>query len=174
MDHITLLVAVVIVTALAFDVTDGFHDTANATATSVATGARRPGTAVLISGVLNVGGAFLATEVAKTISGGIVDDTLVTPGMIFAGPAGAILWSLPTWLLGLPSSSSPALADGLSASVVTHGENVGVLVVTLIALAVASFIVVKSSRNPVHGSNVNETHEVGVRGTVATQVSTAA
>lgn len=104
MDHITFLVAVVIVTALAFDFTNGFHDTANAMATSIATGALRPRTAVLISGVLNVVGAFLSTEVAKTISGGIVDDTLVTPGMIFAGLVGAILWNLTTWLLGLPSS----------------------------------------------------------------------
>lgn len=102
MDHITFLVAVVIVTALAFDFTNGFHDTANAMATSIATGALKPKTAVLVSGVLNIGGAFLSTEVAKTISGGIVDDTLVTPGMIFAGLVGAILWNLLTWLLGLP------------------------------------------------------------------------
>ncbi|MFD6294375.1 anion permease [Streptomyces sp. NPDC060235] len=117
MDHITFLVAVVIVTALAFDFTNGFHDTANAMATSIATGALKPRTAVLISGVLNVGGAFLSTEVAKTISGGIVDDTLVTPGMIFAGLVGAILWNLLTWLLGLPSSSSHALFGGLIGAV---------------------------------------------------------
>ncbi|MGW7610668.1 anion permease [Streptomyces sp. NPDC054766] len=117
MDHITFLVAVVIVTALAFDFTDGFHDTANAMATSIATGALKPRTAVLISGVLNVGGAFLSTEVAKTISGGVVDDTLVTPGMIFAGLVGAILWNLLTWLLGLPSSSSHALFGGLIGAV---------------------------------------------------------
>ncbi|MFJ2832334.1 anion permease [Streptomyces sp. NPDC087263] len=117
MDHITFLVAVVIVTALAFDFTNGFHDTANAMATSIATGALKPRTAVLISGVLNVGGAFLSTEVAKTISGGIVDDTLVTPGMIFAGLIGAILWNLMTWLVGLPSSSSHALFGGLIGAV---------------------------------------------------------
>ncbi|MFE0545014.1 anion permease [Streptomyces sp. NPDC058891] len=117
MDHITFLVAVVIVTALAFDFTNGFHDTANAMATSIATGALKPRTAVLISGVLNIVGAFLSTEVAKTISGGIVDDTLVTPGMIFAGLVGAILWNLLTWLLGLPSSSSHALFGGLVGAV---------------------------------------------------------
>lgn len=104
MDHITFLVAVVIVTALAFDFTNGFHDTANAMATSIATGALKPRTAVLVSGILNIVGAFLSTEVAKTISGGIVDDTLVSPGMIFAGLVGAILWNLLTWLVGLPSS----------------------------------------------------------------------
>jgi PiT family inorganic phosphate transporter len=117
MDHITFLVAVVIVTALAFDFTNGFHDTANAMATSIATGALKPKTAVLISGVLNIVGAFLSTEVAKTISGGIVDDTLVSPGMIFAGLIGAILWNLLTWLVGLPSSSSHALFGGLIGAV---------------------------------------------------------
>jgi PiT family inorganic phosphate transporter len=117
MDHITFLVAVVIVTALAFDFTNGFHDTANAMATSIATGALKPKTAVLIAGVLNIVGAFLSTEVAKTISGGIVDDTLVSPGMIFAGLVGAILWNLLTWLVGLPSSSSHALFGGLIGAV---------------------------------------------------------
>ncbi|MER5521287.1 inorganic phosphate transporter [Streptomyces sp. NPDC002763] len=117
MDHITFLVAVVIVTALAFDFTNGFHDTANAMATSIATGALKPKTAVLISGVLNLVGAFLSTEVAKTISGGIVNDAKVTPGMIFAGLVGAILWNLLTWLVGLPSSSSHALFGGLIGAV---------------------------------------------------------
>ncbi|MFF7473738.1 inorganic phosphate transporter [Streptomyces sp. NPDC008092] len=117
MDHITFLVAVVIVTALAFDFTNGFHDTANAMATSIATGALKPKTAVLISGVLNLVGAFLSTEVAKTISGGIVNDAKVTPAMIFAGLVGAILWNLMTWLVGLPSSSSHALFGGLIGAV---------------------------------------------------------
>ncbi|MDQ1048522.1 inorganic phosphate transporter [Streptomyces sp. V4I2] len=126
MDHITLLVVVVIVTALAFDFTNGFHDTANAMATSIATGALRPRTAVLISGILNVVGAFLSTEVAKTISGGIVDDTLVTPGMVFAGLVGAVLWNLLTWLVGLPSSSSHALFGGLIGAVWVGAGSQGV------------------------------------------------
>src|SRR4051795_5815707 len=100
MANISLLVIVVIITALAFDFTNGFHDTANAMATSIATGALRPKVAVLIAGLLNLAGAFLSTEVAKTISNGIVDDNLVTPGMIFAGLVGAIIWNLATWLLG--------------------------------------------------------------------------
>lgn len=145
MDHITFLVAVVIVTALAFDVTNGFHDTANAMATSIATGALKPRTAVLISGVLNIGGAFLSTEVAKTISGGIVDDTLVTPGMIFAGLVGAILWNLLTWLLGLPSSSSHALFGGLIGAVWVgageHGVHFDKVVEKVLIPAVASPIV---------------------------------
>ncbi|GAA4537987.1 anion permease [Streptomyces collinus] len=145
MDHITFLVAVVIVTALAFDFTNGFHDTANAMATSIATGALAPRTAVLISGVLNVVGAFLSTEVARTISGGIVDDTLVSPGMIFAGLVGAILWNLLTWLVGLPSSSSHALFGGLIGAVWvgagTHGVNFDKVVEKVLVPAVASPVV---------------------------------
>ncbi len=91
--------SVVIITALFFDFTNGFHDSANAMATSVATRALTPKRAVLIAAVLNVVGAFLSTEVAKTISGGIVDDSLVTPTMIFAGLVGAILWNLATFFL---------------------------------------------------------------------------
>ncbi|MEG8278058.1 inorganic phosphate transporter [Streptomyces sp. AHA2] len=145
MDHITFLVAAVIVTALVFDFTNGFHDTANAMATSIATGALAPRTAVLISGVLNVAGAFLSTEVARTISGGIVDDGLVTPGMIFAGLVGAILWNLLTWLLGLPSSSSHALFGGLIGAVVagagSQGVHAGKVVEKVLVPAVASPLV---------------------------------
>ncbi|MEU3087684.1 anion permease [Streptomyces massasporeus] len=145
MDHITFLVAVVIVTALAFDFTNGFHDTANAMATSIVTGALAPRTAVLISGVLNVVGAFLSTEVAKTVSGGIVDDTLVSPGMIFAGLVGAILWNLLTWLVGLPSSSSHALFGGLIGAVWvgagSQGVNFEKVVEKVLVPAVASPVV---------------------------------
>src|SRR3954447_18803337 len=117
MGHWSFLVLVVVVAALAFDFTNGFHDTANAMATSVATGALPPRVAVAISGALNLVGAFLSTAVAKTISGGIVDDGLVTPWMIFAGLVGAIVWNLLTWLFGLPSSSSHALFGGLIGAV---------------------------------------------------------
>ncbi|HTI25590.1 MAG TPA: inorganic phosphate transporter [Kutzneria sp.] len=110
---VPLLVAVVVLTALAFDFTNGFHDTANAMATSIATGALRPRVAVAMSAVLNLVGAFLSVEVAKTISGGIVDDLKITPAVVFAGLVGAIVWNLLTWLVGLPSSSSHALFGGL-------------------------------------------------------------
>ncbi|MFC0432144.1 inorganic phosphate transporter [Kutzneria buriramensis] len=110
---VPLLVAVVVLTALAFDFTNGFHDTANAMATSIATGALRPRVAVAMSSVLNLVGAFLSVEVAKTISGGIVDDLKITPAVVFAGLVGAIVWNLLTWLVGLPSSSSHALFGGL-------------------------------------------------------------
>jgi inorganic phosphate transporter, PiT family len=109
----SVLVIAVILTALLFDFTNGFHDTANAMATSIATGALRPRVAVLLAGGLNLIGAFLSVQVALTISSGLVDEALITPQVIFGGLVGAILWNLLTWLLGLPSSSSHALLGGL-------------------------------------------------------------
>ncbi|MGH3718462.1 MAG: inorganic phosphate transporter [Pseudonocardiaceae bacterium] len=108
-----VIVLVVIITALVFDFTNGFHDTANAMATSIATGALTPRVAVAISGVLNLVGAFLSVAVAKTVSSGLVDDTRITPVVIFGGLIGAIVWNLLTWFLGLPSSSTHALFGGL-------------------------------------------------------------
>jgi PiT family inorganic phosphate transporter len=110
---VSVIVVVVVITALVFDFTNGFHDTANAMATSIATGALRPKVAVAIAGCLNLVGAFLSVQVAKTISGGLVDETLINPVVIFAGLVGAIMWNLATWLVGLPSSSSHALFGGL-------------------------------------------------------------
>jgi PiT family inorganic phosphate transporter len=123
-----ITVALVVTIALVFDFTNGFHDTANAMATSVATGALKPRVAVLISAVLNLVGAFLSTEVAKTISQGIIKEgdggVQVTPTMIFAGLTGAVLWNLGTWYLGLPSSSTHALFGGLIGAAVI-GAGVG-------------------------------------------------
>lgn len=140
-----VLVALVVGTALFFDFTNGFHDSANAMATSVATGALRPRVAVLIAAVLNVAGAFLSTAVAKTISGGIVDDTLVTPTMVFAGLAAAILWNLVTWLFGLPSSSSHALFGGLIGAVLVGaglaGVNFSVVVSKILLPAIAAPVI---------------------------------
>jgi len=112
-----LIVVLVIGLALFFDFTNGFHDTANAMATPIATGALKPKVAVLLAAVLNLVGAFLSTEVAKTISGGIIREDEISqsifPAIIFAGLIGAITWNMLTWLLGLPSSSSHALFGGL-------------------------------------------------------------
>ncbi|KQR32694.1 MULTISPECIES: inorganic phosphate transporter [Curtobacterium] len=125
---VIVIVTLVIVVALVFDFTNGFHDTANAMATSVATGALKPRTAVIISAVLNVVGAFLSTEVAKTVSQGIIregqDGIHISPTMIFAGLVGAVLWNLATWYVGLPSSSTHALFGGLiGASIIGAGLN---------------------------------------------------
>ena len=120
------MVALVIALALFFDFTNGFHDTANAMATPIATGALRPRVAVGIAAVLNLVGAFISTTVANTISGGLINEgpggVLITPTLIFAGLLGAVLWNLVTWVLGLPSSSSHALFGGLiGAAVVGAG-----------------------------------------------------
>ncbi|MCT2593781.1 inorganic phosphate transporter [Streptomyces sp. N2-109] len=114
MEHITLLIGIVIVTALVFDFTNGFHDTANAMATTISTGALKPKTAVAMSAVLNLIGAFVSVEVAKTISSGLInEDSGIQPEVIFAALVGAIIWNMLTWLAGLPSSSSHALMGGL-------------------------------------------------------------
>ncbi|MEU4497267.1 inorganic phosphate transporter [Streptomyces sp. NPDC023998] len=145
MEHITLLLAIVIVTALVFDFTNGFHDTANAMATTISTGALKPKTAVAMSAALNLVGAFLSVEVAKTISSGIVTEEGITPEVIFAALVGAILWNLMTWLIGLPSSSSHALMGGLVgatiASVGVSGVNGGTVVTKVLIPAVAAPLV---------------------------------
>ncbi|KQW43004.1 inorganic phosphate transporter [Nocardioides sp. Root1257] len=129
----TLILVLVIVTALAFDFTNGFHDTANAMATSIATGALRPKVAVALSAVLNLVGAFLSVEVALTVTNSVIKiqgkdgapnpDLVADQGyalllIILGGLVGGIVWNLVTWLLGLPSSSSHALFGGLIGSAV--------------------------------------------------------
>ncbi|MFI9120684.1 anion permease [Streptomyces bikiniensis] len=145
MEHITLLLAIVVVTALVFDFTNGFHDTANAMATTISTGALKPKTAVAMSAVLNLIGAFLSVEVAKTISGGIINEEGIRTEVIFAALVGAILWNLLTWLLGLPSSSSHALFGGLiGAAVMSAGwsaVNGSTIVTKVLIPAVAAPIV---------------------------------
>ena len=141
------IVVVVVITALVFDFTNGFHDSSNAMATSVATGAFTPKRAVLIAAILNVIGAMLSTEVAKTISGGMFDDSLIqaAPAMVFAGLAGAILWNLTTWLFGLPSSSSHALFGGLIGAVLmaagVQGINWGTVMSKIILPALIAPVV---------------------------------
>ena len=142
-----IVVGLVIATALIFDFTNGFHDTANAMATSIATGALAPKTAVIAAGTLNLVGAFLSTEVAKTISGGIINEQMVTigPEFILAGLIGAIIWNLVTWLVGLPSSSSHALFGGLVGAVIVgagvEGVNFGAVIAKVLVPALVSPLV---------------------------------
>lgn len=153
METAALVVVLVIGLALFFDFTNGFHDTANAMATPIATGALKPRTAVALAAVLNLIGAFLSTEVAKTVSGGIVREDQIShdllPSLIFAGLIGAITWNMLTWLLGLPSSSSHALFGGLIGATLVgvgvSGVNFGmvmskVILPALIAPLTAGFI----------------------------------
>jgi PiT family inorganic phosphate transporter len=119
---LTLLV-ITIVVALAFDFTNGFHDTANSVATSISTRALSPRLAVLIAAIANLAGAFATTAVAKTVGKGIIDTGLANPRTVLAAVLGAIVWNLLTWWLGLPSSSSHALIGGLvGAALVQSGE----------------------------------------------------
>jgi PiT family inorganic phosphate transporter len=111
--HSDAVLFIVVATAIAFDFTNGFHDTANAIATSVSTRAMSPRVAVAMSATLNFVGAFLSLEVAATIAKGIVNAGDVSLLIVFAGLIGAIAWNLTTWWFGLPSSSSHALIGGV-------------------------------------------------------------
>ena len=115
------MLLLVVVLALLFDFSNGWHDSANAIATVVSTRVVSPLVAVMAAGVLNVAGAFMSTAVAKMVGSGIVDPASVTQQMVAASLAGAILWNLMTLLLGWPTSSSHALIGGLVGAAVTHG-----------------------------------------------------
>jgi len=121
MPELSGMLLLVVVLALLFDFSNGWHDSANAIATVVSTRVLSPMTAVLLAGVLNVAGAFMSTAVAKMIGKGIVDPSAVTQDVVAAALAGAILWNLCTLLLGLPTSSSHALIGGLVGAATMHG-----------------------------------------------------
>jgi PiT family inorganic phosphate transporter len=119
-----LLLVIVIATALGFDFTNGFHDTANAMATSISTRALRPRAAVALSALLNIAGAFLSLKVATTISKGIVNSSEITLQVLLGALIGAIIWNLVTWYLSLPSSSTHALIGGIvGAAWMAHGAS---------------------------------------------------
>jgi inorganic phosphate transporter, PiT family len=113
-----VILAIVVFTALAFDFTNGFHDTANVVASAISTRAIAPRPAIALASLLNFVGAFISLKVAATVGQGFVDTHAVTTTVVFAGLAGAITWNLLTWYLGLPSSSSHALIGGLIGSVI--------------------------------------------------------
>ncbi|HEY0318763.1 MAG TPA: anion permease [Solirubrobacterales bacterium] len=113
-----VILVIVVATALAFDFTNGFHDTANVVATSISTGAARPQVAIGIASLLNFVGAFISISVAATVANDVVNSEVITPTIVFAGLIGAISWNLITWYFGLPSSSSHALIGGVVGSAV--------------------------------------------------------
>lgn len=157
------VLAVVIFGALAFDFTNGFHDTANALAPTIATGALRPRMAVALSGVLNLAGAFLSLKVAATIASSIVVPGLVTLPVIFGGLAGAICWNVTTWFFKIPSSSSHALIGGVVGAMLAHAGSHAIVwrgiissvavpgvmapIVALLVAAVATGFVRRATRN---------------------------
>jgi inorganic phosphate transporter, PiT family len=115
----TFLLVVVVITALAFDFTNGFHDTANVVASSISTRALSPRAAIALASVLNFAGAFISLKVAATVATGIVDASKITETIAFSGLVGAIAWNLITWYFGLPSSSSHALIGGVIGALLT-------------------------------------------------------
>ena len=165
-----LILAIVVVTALAFDFTNGFHDTANVVATSISTRALSPRTAVAMAAILNFVGAFISLEVAATVANDVVEAGAITPTVIFAGLVGAIAWNLVTWYFGLPSSSSHALIGGVvGAAFAAAGADavigdgvlsnvlipaivapIAALVVALLAIGIAYRIVGKLRPGPVN------------------------
>jgi PiT family inorganic phosphate transporter len=146
-----LLLIIVVAVALAFDFTNGFHDTANAMATSIATGALKPRVAVAILAVGNLAGAFISIKVAATIATGIVDTKQITLTLVFAALIGAIAWNLITWALSLPSSSSHALIGGIvgatlaalgSGAVKGHGLVTKVIMPALFSPVIAGLVAI--------------------------------
>lgn len=119
-----VILVIVIATAIAFDFTNGFHDTANVVATAISTRALPPRLAVALASLLNFVGAFVSLKVAATVGKGFVETSQVSTTIVFAGLIGAISWNLATWYFGLPSSSSHALIGGLVGSMlVAHGAD---------------------------------------------------
>jgi PiT family inorganic phosphate transporter len=149
------LLITVVITALAFDFTNGFHDTGNAVATGIASGALKPKTAVTLCATLNLVGAFLSTQVAATIAKDLVVTHLVTLEVMFGGLVGGIVWNLLTWLLGIPSSSSHALIGGVVGAMMAAAGGAGVrwdgvvskvLVPTVIAVLAATLVATVGTR----------------------------
>jgi PiT family inorganic phosphate transporter len=145
MDAGDVIVGLVVAAALSFDFTNGFHDTANAMATTIATGALKPRIAVTIAAILNFVGAFISLKVAATVAGGIVDAGAITPTVVFGGLVGAICWNLATWWYGLPSSSSHALIGGVVGATIAAAGSSAVkfdgLISKVLVPAVASPVV---------------------------------
>jgi inorganic phosphate transporter, PiT family len=140
-----LILGIVVATALTFDFTNGFHDTANVVATSISTKAMPPRFAVAYAAILNFAGAFISLEVAATVAKDVVDAGAITPTVIFAGLVGAIAWNLTTWYFGMPSSSSHALIGGVvGASFVAAGADAvlgdGILGKVLIPAVIAPIL----------------------------------
>jgi PiT family inorganic phosphate transporter len=124
--HSDVLLVIVVAAALAFDFTNGFHDTANVVAASISTRALAPRSAVTLAALLNFAGAFISLKVAATVATGIIDASRVSETIAFAGLIGAITWNLITWLYGLPSSSSHALIGGIVGAMLAAAGGAGV------------------------------------------------
>jgi inorganic phosphate transporter, PiT family len=147
--HNDVVLVIVVATALIFDFTNGFHDTANVVATSISTRAMAPRLAVAYAAALNFAGAFISLAVAATVASDVVSSTAITPTVVFAGLVGAITWNLITWYFGLPSSSSHALIGGVVGAAFTAagvdaviGQGVlGKVLIPAIVAPIVAFVV---------------------------------
>jgi inorganic phosphate transporter, PiT family len=154
-----VILVIVVATALLFDFTNGFHDTANVVATSISTHAMPPRLAVAYAAVLNFAGAFISLAVAATVAKDVVDAGVITPTVVFAGLIGAIAWNLTTWYFGLPSSSSHALIGGVvgsafaaaGADAVLGDGVVGKVLVPAVVAPVVAFVIGVIAINLVYG-----------------------
>ncbi len=154
-----VVLVIVVGTALVFDFTNGFHDTANVVATSISTHAMPPRIAVAYAAVFNFIGAFISLAVAATIATGVVDADVVTPTVVFAGLVGAIIWNLATWYFGLPSSSSHALIGGVvgstfaaaGADAILGDGLLGKVLIPAVVAPVVAFVVGLLAINLVYG-----------------------
>jgi PiT family inorganic phosphate transporter len=154
-----VVLVIVVATALLFDFTNGFHDTANVVATSISTHAMPPRIAVAYAAVLNFVGAFISLAVAATVAKDVVNADVITPTVVFAGLVGAIAWNLATWYFGLPSSSSHALIGGVvgsafaaaGADAVLSDGVLGKVLIPAVVAPVVAFIVGVIAINLVYG-----------------------
>lgn len=154
-----VVLVIVVGTALVFDFTNGFHDTANVVATSISTHAMPPRIAVAYAAIFNFAGAFISLAVAATVAKDVVNADVITPTVVFAGLVGAIIWNLATWYLGLPSSSSHALIGGVvgsafaaaGADAVLSDGLVGKVLIPAVAAPIVAFVVGVIAINLVYG-----------------------
>ncbi|HSD23771.1 MAG TPA: inorganic phosphate transporter [Solirubrobacterales bacterium] len=154
-----VVLVIVVATALAFDFTNGFHDTANVVATSISTHAMPPRIAVAYAAIFNFAGAFISLAVAATVAKDVVNADVITPTVVFAGLVGAIAWNLMTWYFGLPSSSSHALIGGVVGSAFVAGgadavlgEGVlGKVLIPAIVAPIVAFVVGAIAINIIYG-----------------------
>jgi inorganic phosphate transporter, PiT family len=154
-----IVLVIVVGTALVFDFTNGFHDTANVVATSISTHAMPPRIAVAYAAIFNFAGAFISLAVAATVAKDVVNGDVITPTVVFAGLVGAIFWNLVTWYLGLPSSSSHALIGGVvgsafaaaGADAVLSDGLIGKILIPAVVAPVVAFVVGVIAINIVYG-----------------------
>ena len=141
MDEVVLLLGLVLISAVVFDFINGFHDTANAIATVIATRVLAPWQAILMAAGLNFLGALSGTAVAKPIGSGLIDPDAVSQSAVLAALLGAISWNLLTWYYGIPSSSSHALVGGIIGGAIGHAGTTAPLWGAILQKTILPFIV---------------------------------